>query len=174
MSKIQKQSKQAILTTILFAAYLLALVWLILFKLYPVIHGIAFGVRSVNLIPFYSSGGWSEVWENFAAFIPFGLFIGVLKPKWSLWNKLLPILCTSLAFELIQLAAGIGRSDITDLISNVLGGLLGIGIYALLLRFFGHKANTAVLIIILIFALIPLFVIGTIVLGRLGIRQVLR
>jgi glycopeptide antibiotics resistance protein len=134
----KNSNKQTTLTLVLFIVYLLALVWLILLKLYPVIHGLTPGVRALNLLPFSSSGGWSEVRDNFLAFIPFGLFMGMLGLEWPFWKKALPILGVSLAFEVIQFAAAIGRSDITDFISNGLGGLLGLGAYLLLHRLFAR------------------------------------
>lgn len=37
-----------------------------------------------------------------------------------------PIICTSLFFETVQFIFAIGASDITDLITNSLGGIIGV------------------------------------------------
>ncbi|MEM5817440.1 MAG: VanZ family protein [Desulfitobacterium hafniense] len=41
---------------------------------------------------------------------------------------------TSLALETLQFVLAIGATDITDLIANSSGGLMGMGLYALLLK----------------------------------------
>ena len=63
---------------ILFAAYLLVLLWLVLFKFsYDPIGVIRdFQTRSLNLIPF-RFGRNSEMIANIIAFIPFGVMLGV-------------------------------------------------------------------------------------------------
>ena len=43
-------------------------------------------------------------------------------------KQFIPIICTSLIFEIIQFVFAIGASDITDMISNSLGGIIGIAI----------------------------------------------
>ena len=56
----------------------------------------------------------------------------------------------SLLFELAQFAFGIGGSDITDLISNTLGGAIGIGLYAALFRLLKEKTHKVLNIVGLI------------------------
>lgn len=45
----------------------------------------------------------------------------------------------SLAIEFLQYALSIGVFDITDIINNTLGGVLGVGIYNLALKKFKSK-----------------------------------
>lgn len=58
--------------------------------------------RSVNLIPFAGSGivndrvDVSEILLNVAAFVPFGIYVSMLKPDGGFWKKVLPIFCVSL------------------------------------------------------------------------------
>lgn len=111
--------------------YLLALTWIIIFKL-QLSPGNLPHMRNINLIPFGESViingemDLSEIIQNALAFIPFGLFIHVLWEQKSLLKQFIPIICTSLLFEVIQFSFAIGASDITDIISNSLGGVIGI------------------------------------------------
>lgn len=63
----------------------------------------------------------------------------MLKPRWSFAKKLLPAFGISLIYEVMQFVLAIGASDITDLINNTLGGLIGVLIFGLLQKIFGEK-----------------------------------
>ncbi len=114
------------------------------------------GIRSLNLIPYGSSvisNGkiyTSELIYNVIAFIPFGGYISMLKTNWSFIKKILPIFGVSLLFEIIQFIFGLGASDITDLINNTLGGVIGILIYFILNKIF--KSDLKLNKVIIIFA----------------------
>ena len=138
-----KNHKQTRLTAILFIVYLLAVTWIILFKMQfiPVVTQ-----RSLNLIPFGESvivNGTldiREIIDNLLIFIPYGIYLSMLKPDWSFLKKTAPILLTSLAYEVLQYIFAIGASDITDLIVNTLGGVIGIGVFLLFARIFKDKS----------------------------------
>ena len=106
---------------ILFFIYLAALVWIIVFKLQFSISDID-RVRSINFIPFKESVvvnheiNISEIINNAIIFVPFGIYLKMLKKDWSLLKDFLTFLCVSLFFEIIQYVFAIGRSDITDII----------------------------------------------------------
>lgn len=129
-----KSEKKNTLTLLLFALYLLALTWLILFKLQlsvPVMKE----ERIINLIPLMGSFDngvirLSEIRMNILAFIPFGIFICMLRSKSSFVKRVLTIVLLTLAFEVTQFIFAIGRADITDVLSNTFGGIIGIGFYA--------------------------------------------
>lgn len=118
-------------TLYLLIFYLIALVWIILFKLQFSITELPH-LRNINLIPFGDSVitngtiDTTEIIQNLLAFIPYGLFVHILWEKKSLIKQFLPFFCTSLIFEVIQFIFAIGASDITDIITNTLGGILGI------------------------------------------------
>ena len=123
------------LSKTLFILYVVILLWLVLFKfsydIIPVLFD--YQTRSLNWIPFiYSSK--SEIISNFLVFIPFGLLLGVNFKRIVFWHKLAIVFLASLSVELFQYVFAIGVTDLTDLISNTLGGLLGLAAYAL-----GHK-----------------------------------
>ncbi|PYS98012.1 MAG: protein vanZ [Acidobacteria bacterium] len=114
----------------LFAAYLLVLLWLVLFKFsydpFAVIRD--FQTRSLNLIPFAYARN-SEMIANVIAFIPFGVMLGVNFKQVLFKYKIGTIFAFSLLAEIIQYVLGIGASDITDVIMNTLGGLMGLAGY---------------------------------------------
>ena len=162
--------KQRCLASGLFLFYLFVLVWIILFKLSFSVQDLPH-LRSVNLIPFAGSTivngaiQTSEILDNILIFIPFGVYLCLLKVDWPLWKKLLPIFLTSLALELLQFLFSLGASDITDLLGNTLGGLLGIGTFQLFSRLFQDKCRKIILSLalvgtLLMSALISLLIIA--------------
>ena len=111
--------------------YLVALTWIILFKIQFSIADLPH-LRNINLIPFADSVivngtiDFSEIIQNVLAFIPYGLFVHILWEKKPILKQFLPIVCTSFLFEIVQFIFAIGGTDITDIITNSLGGFLGI------------------------------------------------
>jgi glycopeptide antibiotics resistance protein len=121
------------LTRLLLAVYSGILIWLILFKfsvhIASVLH---YDKRSVNLVPFSNfSGSSGEIFDNVFVFIPFGLLMANNFKQLVLWRKLLVILIFSLTMEVLQYIFAIGASDITDVITNTAGGLVGFTAYTL-------------------------------------------
>jgi glycopeptide antibiotics resistance protein len=119
------------------ALYVLVLLRLVLFKFsldLPVV--LDYNTRILNLIPFadFSQSSWKEIALNFVVFVPFGLLLCVNFKRTSFWQKLAVIFISSLAAEVIQFIFAIGRADITDVITNTLGGLVGLALYS-----FGKK-----------------------------------
>ena len=113
--------------------YTALLLWLILFKfsvhIAAVLH---YDRRSVNLVPFSNASGSSgEMVDNVLVFIPFGLLLGVNCKRLDLWRKLLVVLVFSITAEATQYIFAIGASDITDVITNTFGGLVGLVAYEL-------------------------------------------
>jgi glycopeptide antibiotics resistance protein len=118
------------LTKTLFTIYLLSLLWILLLKL-----GVRFSYmesRSINFIPFRefvlynSKGDLAEIILNVVIFIPLGIYVGLLFFRWSFVKKLIFFLLISLMFEVLQFALSIGAFDITDLITNTFGGMIGL------------------------------------------------
>ena len=117
------------LPKIIFVVYLFALLWLLLFKTSTDFATVLTDshIRSLNLTPF--TGHKSEIIENFAVFIPFGLLLSAGFKKIRFWQKLIIIFVFSLAIEIFQYILAIGISDITDILTNTLGGLAGLLMY---------------------------------------------
>lgn len=134
-----KEEKRLNLTRGLFLVYVFALTWIILFKMQIRLSDIAkMELRNINLIPLGDSAivngriDLSEILLNIAAFIPYGIYISMLKEDWNFILKALIPCLTSLAYETVQYIFAIGASDITDLIGNTAGGLIGSVCYWLL------------------------------------------
>ncbi|MDR5588462.1 VanZ family protein [Clostridium aquiflavi] len=134
-----KESKQQLLTTCLLVVYLLILTWIIIFKMQFSIQELDHW-RSINLIPFHESVivnsriELSEIYDNILVFVPFGIYVSMLKNDWSFLKKVVPIASVSLLYEVVQFIFAVGASDITDLIGNTLGGIIGIAIYLVFRR----------------------------------------
>lgn len=126
------------LTYFLFGFYVLLLTWIIVFKMAYSFQDLP-EIRNINLIPFGESVivnneiDIQELLYNMLAFIPFGIYISMLT-KWSILKRTTFIASVSLVYESLQFIFAIGASDITDLINNTLGGIVGIGLYHLLLK----------------------------------------
>lgn len=114
---------------IVFSVYVVLLLWLILFKTVFDIISVLMSVhiREVHLIPFTSSV--IGMIENFIIFIPLGLFLGMYFKEVAFRQKLFFIFAFSLALETIQYIFAIGVSDINDVMTNTLGGFVGLAIY---------------------------------------------
>ena len=121
------------LSKTVFVLYLLILLWLVLFKFSFDISSVLLNYqsRSVNLIPFIASSGANlrEMIDNFVVFIPFGLLLSVNLKQTTFWRKLSSIFIFSLAAEVTQFVLAIGTTDITDVITNTLGGFVGLILY---------------------------------------------
>lgn len=143
MKKTKKRPSKN-LTRFLFILYLIVLTWVILFKMeldFSLLKNMNY--RSINLIPFAESvtingkTDISEILLNVIVFIPFGIYISMLHKPWNFIQKIIPIFCVSLLYEVLQYAFAIGGSDITDLIGNTLGGIIGMILFFILIRMFG-------------------------------------
>ncbi|MDF2593714.1 MAG: protein VanZ [Clostridia bacterium] len=135
-----KQDKQYTITIILFLIYILLLTGVILFKLPFYSAEISDGIRVINLIPLKGSLDQNgiidsrEIIQNIFIFIPLGIYIHMLKSEWPFMKKTFAVTGLTLSFEVIQFIFTMGRTDITDILGNTLGGIIGIGIYAILLN----------------------------------------
>ena len=115
----------------LFLIYFVVIIWVIIFKMSFSIHELT-QLRSINLIPYGDSAivnqqvDFSEIYMNILAFVPFGIYLAMLKPNSAIVKLVAIVGFTSLSIEVIQYLFAIGASDITDLIGNTFGGLLGI------------------------------------------------
>jgi len=134
MNNIIDNNKLNKLTYVLFAVYLIALFWILVFKL-----GVHFSYmgneRSINLIPFSEpvilNGriDFGEMIMNVLIFIPLGMYAGIIFKRWIIGKRLFLFFLISLIIEGFQFIMAIGAFDITDIINNTLGGIIGLMIY---------------------------------------------
>lgn len=141
---------------IVFSIYLFFLVWLVLFKLSSPLE-LLFTQRGINLIPFNLSedAGFSlqlkEILYNVFVFVPFGIYLCIIGKKLKFWQGALISLGLSLTFEIIQYILALGISDITDLITNTAGAMIGIGLHSLLFILLRNRTVTVINVLMLIF-----------------------
>ena len=143
-SKVNNVTKR--LTTVLFIIYLAALYWILLLKL-----GVRFsymGNRRVNLIPFGESlilNGKIDVGEiilNVVIFIPLGIYAGILFERCIFGKKLFFFFLISVIVEGLQFILAVGAFDITDLITNSSGGIIGLMIFKAIEKAFNNSVKT--------------------------------
>ena len=124
-----------LLSKILLCAYLLVLLWLVLFKLSsdPISVLLNHRTRSLSLVPFadHSRANLREIIDNLVVFVPFGLLLHVNFKRANTWRKFAFVCAFSSAAEIIQFVFAIGVADITDVIANTLGGSFGLIGYSL-------------------------------------------
>ena len=149
-------------TIILLIIYLIALLWIILFKLSFNLESLPH-IRNINLIPFSQSFGINEIMNNVIIFIPFGILISMLKTEWSFFKKIIPIFSTSLILEILQYLLYIGASDITDIITNTLGGIIGIGLVYIFVKIFKEKALKILNVLSIIACIIIVLFVGVLI-----------
>lgn len=132
----------------LICSFFIVLIATILFI--PIINtftNLTFNLGSnLNLIPF----GWlrepdvinqiiNEVLPNVIMLIPLGFFLPIVFKKMrKIYNTAIIVFLTTVSVELIQYF--VGRStDIDDIILNILGGIIGYGIFIVFNRLFKDK-----------------------------------
>lgn len=159
--------------SVMFAVYLLFLVWAVLWKCrVPFIGGTK---RVINLIPFSGNAGYEKLF-NFVLFVPLGFYIAAIAKRRGIIKQIFMVLAVSLVFEITQYALAIGSSDITDIILNTLGGILGIAGVFFLKKLFGRHTDKAVLTASGIITAVVLYcsasfiVFGTLYIGHIMFR----
>lgn len=140
------------LQKLLFYCYLISLVWILLFKMS--ISGddlrAIMGTRYLNLIPFGEPAkvngtfNWTEVINNCLIFLPFGGLLSIISNR-TFGKKILLIVLFSIIIECLQYLLQLGRTDITDVLTNSLGGVIGLLAYSGLNNIFEKKKLDIVL-----------------------------
>ncbi|MFX3636377.1 MAG: VanZ family protein [Candidatus Pristimantibacillus sp.] len=143
----QSSRNQKIFTMSLLVIYLLVLTWIILFKMTFTFQQLP-DFRNINLIPFAGSAivndliDFEEIIDNILIFVPFGIYMSILKPNSTFLKRIAPIASVSLLFEVFQFIFAIGATDITDFIGNTFGGIIGIGIHFILYKILKTETKT--------------------------------
>ena len=140
--------KQKKIAQIVFGVYLFLLVWLVLFKFAPPTKWASLGSsRRLELIPFAARETGMretrrEMLANIAIFVPLGAYLSAFFAKKNLFFPVLIGFCLSLLFEIVQFAFAIGAADVTDLLMNTAGALIGVLLCRLLARILRQRAVT--------------------------------
>ncbi|MGF7228588.1 MAG: VanZ family protein [Candidatus Saccharibacteria bacterium] len=143
------------LSRIVLGLYLLVLLWLVLFKFSadPLSVLAHYQTRSLNLVPFAGAyrGHLNEMSYNVIAFVPLGLLLAINIKRLNFWRMLAYICTFSVAIEIAQFVFAIGRTDVTDVITNTLGGFIGLGLYRIGQRYIdGEKLDRCIVVTTLV------------------------
>ncbi|WP_312171831.1 VanZ family protein [Microbacterium sp.] len=93
---------------------------------------------ALYLVPFVDYG-LEDALINVAVFVPLGMLVPLLTARPSWWKVVAIVAGASLLIELTQmatarLALGGHLADINDWLTNILGGIIGYGLFVLLMR----------------------------------------
>jgi glycopeptide antibiotics resistance protein len=138
MNQIKTFFNSTQLTFVLCGVYIMTLYWIIVLKFNINEYHASLDInRSVNWIPYreFVRYGKMDVYEtllNVLIFIPFGIYCEALFKKWSFELKIFIFFLLSFFFEASQYVMNLGSFDITDLINNTMGGILGMVILLLI------------------------------------------
>ncbi len=111
--------------------------------------------REINLMPFYYDHSSNielvirEMFDNILAFIPFGVFVNSISYDRKLYKKILIVCLVPITIETIQYILAIGIFDVTDIINNSLGGMIGIITYCIFIRLIKNKEKLDKIIFII-------------------------
>jgi glycopeptide antibiotics resistance protein len=147
MSSTQQPARGRGVLILAFTVYLALLAWVVLWKLEVPWIGEAAGLfRPIKLVPFVPSGDAgastpAETLINLVLFVPFGLFAGALAPTWTWWRTGAASLGVSLVLETVQHLISTGSFDITDLIVNTAGALIGWTVFVAVRRTAGERTS---------------------------------
>jgi len=143
---MKDNTKAKKLTIVLFLIYLIVLFWIIVLKLS--IHFSYMGnMRKINLIPFSESlilNGkldFGEIIMNVLIFVPLGIYAGILFKRWNIGKKIFLFFLISLICEGFQFILALGIFDMTDIINNTLGGIIGLIIYEGIEKVFKNRVK---------------------------------
>lgn len=169
------KSDQNLASIVLMIIYLVVLIWILLFKL-----GVKFSYmtdRKVNLTPFkelvtHGKIDYSEIIMNVIIFIPMGIYAAILFKKWNFGKTLLIFISVSLFIEVLQYTLKIGAFDMTDIITNAFGGVIGFLTYKNIERAFNNsnQPQNYINIIAAIGTIIMILFLFLLKTNRLGIR----
>ncbi len=158
----------------LFLIYFFVLSWAVLLKMETDISTLKnMNFRNINLIPFSQSCivngkiNLSEIILNVIAFVPFGVYISMLFMEWGVFKKVFTIFAVSSLYEILQYIFAIGGSDITDLINNTLGGIIGIVIYFIFKKIFKEKTTKILTILAFICTVVTVLFLALLIIANL-------
>lgn len=164
----EKLLKYKKITSILFIVYFMMLTWIIVFKMELSMSNLV-AERSINLIPFKESVivngkvSFSEIINNAIVFIPIGVFTAMLADNWKFIKMAAVPFGISLFYEITQYIFAVGACDVTDLINNTLGGIVGILIFKLRRKVLGDKAYKVVNIFSIVCVALIVIMMGALI-----------
>lgn len=170
---LKREKTVFILATILFIIYCLIMVWAIVFKcnysqayidsyeyLYEyniydklILSHIPLKEYFFVLVHEPLSIPAIEEFLNIIIFIPLGMYVSYMAKKRKLLYTFLISLGVTMLFEIIQLLTLIGSFSIYDICTNIIGGIIGFGVYKLCYRLLKTEKRRKGVNIALMFAI---------------------
>jgi glycopeptide antibiotics resistance protein len=86
-------------------------------------------------------GDFGEVILNVVIFVPLGIYAGILFKRWPFGKKLFFFFLVSLVVEGLQFILAVGAFDITDIITNTSGGIIGLMIFKAIEKAFNNSVQ---------------------------------
>lgn len=83
-----------------------------------------------------------DIIMNAVIFMPLGIYAGILFRKWIARKKIFFFFLISLIVEGLQFILAIGAFDITDIMTNTLGGIIGWMIFKAIEKAFNNSIKT--------------------------------
>ncbi len=174
MSNINQKSKiksQDIILIFIYIIYFLFMAKILLFKNVSITE-IFSSEREISrrlvLTPFwsimkyYNSGNlWASLLNvvgNVVIFVPFGVYLMLYSKHKTAIKAVKTVLFTSLSVEVVQFVLDIGIADIDDITLNVLGGLVGVGVYKILKLIFREDKRVKTVLIWLVFIVVMSYI----------------
>ena len=140
---------------ILFTLNVIFLIWAILWKCgVPSIGNET--QRAINILPFNGNTRW-EMQFNILLFVPFGFYLSAAMPKSKIVKLFLFTALASVILEIAQYILAVGRSDITDVLLNTVGGGIGIAAFYTLSKLFDKHSRKAVMFVCILIIAFELY-----------------
>ena len=140
---------------VLAATYVLGLLWFTLLSRKPAANAVVIlrprAIQRFFHLDFKPDGGiagirigkmYAETLRNILLFIPFGFLLPQTSSLRSWWKVFLCGIGFSITIEIMQLITRLGCFDVDDVITNLVGTLIGYGMYRLLLALTSHILST--------------------------------
>lgn len=74
-------------------------------------------------------------------FVPLGIYAGILFERWNVGRKLFFVFFASLVVEGLQFILAIGAFDMTDIVTNTVGGMIGLMLFKGLEKAFNNRGK---------------------------------
>ncbi|MBQ9580619.1 MAG: VanZ family protein [Lachnospiraceae bacterium] len=121
--------RSRIVSIILFLIYILLLTWIIIYKMDFMLTRMP--DRSLNLVPlqgtakYHGHYDYKELFFNVIIFIPLGMFVSMAIKRFNLVAAFCCGFMLSIIYEAVQYVLICGVADVTDVITNTAGALIG-------------------------------------------------
>jgi len=98
--------------------------------------------RSINVVPFNES----EILDgenilNVLIFVPLGVYVGILFERSNFARNIFLCFLATFIVEGLQVILAVGAFDVTDIITNTLGGIIGLILFKVMEKIFKGRVK---------------------------------